>query len=128
MSPFQWISLALLSLLWVRSLRRWAATGQLGVCALQCLVWTAALMGILWPELTTRLAETVGIGRGADLVLYVFCLAFIWISFLLYGRTLRAERALAELVTQFALVGAVRHRPPGDDPATRDGAPPSRTE
>jgi len=40
-------------------------------------VWLTALIAISDPELVTRFANALGIGRGADVVLYLFALAFV---------------------------------------------------
>jgi hypothetical protein len=128
MTPFQWISVAVLSLLLIRSVRRCRVTGHRWMFGAQMLVWTGAIVAILWPQLPNQLALAIGIGRGTDLVLYIFCLAFIAISFALYGRTVRAERAIVELVSQMAIVGAVRHDPPGRGDSEDDRPPAPRAE
>jgi hypothetical protein len=63
----------------------------------------AAGVAIVAPDLVTAVANAVGVGRGTDLVLYVFVLAamFIWIG--LYRRLHELEGRYAELVRSIAL-------------------------
>lgn len=42
-----------------------------------CLLAVAMVVAVLFPDLTNRLAHFVGVGRGADLLLYTVTLAFI---------------------------------------------------
>jgi len=43
-----------------------------------CLLGIAMIVAVLFPDLTTQVAHFVGVGRGADLLLYILALAFIW--------------------------------------------------
>ena len=35
------------------------------------------VIAVLWPDITNKLAKLVGVGRGADLLLYLLSIAFI---------------------------------------------------
>jgi hypothetical protein len=63
----------------------------------------AAGVAILAPDLVTAVANAVGVGRGTDLVLYVFVLAslFIWIG--LYRRLHEMEARFVQLNRAIAL-------------------------
>jgi small membrane protein len=76
-------------------------------------VWLAAGVAIAIPDIIQRLARLVGIDRGADLVLYLFILTFLWVSFYFYSRYVRLQRQLTELVRQMALRGACEGHPRG---------------
>jgi hypothetical protein len=52
---------------------------------------------------TIIIARAVGIGRGTDLVLYLFILGFLGTSFYFYGRVVKLETAITTLVRQAAL-------------------------
>lgn len=63
----------------------------------------AAMVAVLFPDLVTTLANLVGVGRGADLVLYGFVLAsiFVWIG--MYRRLHEIEHRFVELNRSVAL-------------------------
>lgn len=76
---------------------------------------TLAMIGatlILAPETTNRLAASLGIGRGADLVFYLFILfsLFAFARLVIELRTL--QRSILLLTQELAL----RPPPPSDDP------------
>ncbi len=58
---------------------------------------------VAWPELTTRAANLVGVGRGTDLVLYLAVLAFSFLSVALYQRIARLESSITRLTRELAL-------------------------
>jgi hypothetical protein len=78
------------------------------------LVFRLALLGLLGmgvffifnPDLTTRIARSVGVGRGTDLLLYLFCLASIAVFLKLYKKNRTLEEKLTEVARQVALLGA----------------------
>jgi hypothetical protein len=66
-------------------------------------------MGVLFvinPDLTTRIARSVGVGRGSDLLLYLFCLASIAVFLKLYKKNRTVEEKLTQVARQVALLGA----------------------
>ena len=71
-------------------------------------VWTTASAAIVRPDLPQKVALMLGIGRGADVVLYVFVLAFIATSFYFYSRCSALQRDLTKLVRQQAIEQAQR--------------------
>jgi hypothetical protein len=68
----------------------------------------AAALAILFPDRVTSVAHLLGVGRGADLVLYGFVVAsvFVWIG--LYRRLHEMEHRFVQLNRAIALDG----RPP----------------
>jgi hypothetical protein len=65
-----------------------------------------ALVGILLvlaPDLSTDIAHTVGIGRGVDLVIYIFILAGLFYSVTITSELKRMQRQMTALVRQIAL-------------------------
>jgi hypothetical protein len=103
MTAFQWIALPCVALLAGRSALKLARPGRRKTAFWNTLVWGAAFVAILRPNLTTSLAAWLGIGRGADLVLYVFCVAFLLSAFLVYNRFQQMESHLTDIVRQLAL-------------------------
>jgi hypothetical protein len=69
----------------------------------RCCVWFAAAMAIAYPSLVQDIASAIGIGRGADVVLYLFVLLSIGLSFLFYSRYVYLQRQVTELVRHIAL-------------------------
>src|SRR5260370_7189974 len=104
MNAFQWIACSGLALALARDL--WRLRGG----ALWPLPWLvrgtvllAALVAIAQPLLITRLANAIGIGRGADVVLYLFVLAFLGTVFFFYSQQVRLHRDLTTLASHLAL-------------------------
>ena len=113
MSGFQILAVAVLGGLLLRDLWRWSRSGASAVVRLlRCTVWVAAGVAIAVPNIVQRVAEWLGIGRGADVVLYLFVLAFLWVSFFFYSRCLRLEREITELTRHIAIRDATRNEPP----------------
>ena len=71
-------------------------------------VWLAAAILIADPAFTTVVAHWFGIGRGADLVLYLAVLAGLGLALFFYGRQRRLETLLTGLMRREAL-RASRH-------------------
>ncbi len=109
MNLFQWLALSGLALLVARefvSLRN----GRLGprAWALRTAILVAAAATIARPGLVQGLAVSVGIGRGADVVLYGFVLVLIVESFYFYSRTCELRREVTELMRHLAIADARR--------------------
>ena len=68
-----------------------------------------AIIGVVFvlnPELTTKLANLVGVGRGTDLILYLCVIAFFLAFMVLYAKVRNLEAVQTELVRQLALANA----------------------
>ena len=65
--------------------------------------WTAAAAAILRPNITRTVAKAIGIGRGADLVMYCGLLATAIGFFLLYLRFSQLETNITKLVLHMAI-------------------------
>jgi hypothetical protein len=106
---FQIISIPVIAALFVRSIFNFVQGPQRrGLALLGIAVWLAAGVAILWPEVTVRVAAIVGIGRGADLVLYVFVIAFLFSWFFFYTKIFKLEANITELVRYFAIRDAMQ--------------------
>ena len=112
MNLFQIVALSALALVVLWELSR-AGRGGLGgrMWLMRMSVWLAAAAAIARPLLLQELANLLGIGRGADVVLYLLVFAFFGASFFLYARTVVLQRQLTELIRLHALAGARRGRP-----------------
>lgn len=58
---------------------------------------------VLFPDAVTRIAQAVGVGRGADLVLYLLCLTVLFVSMGLYVRLAEMHDRYVELARRLAL-------------------------
>jgi len=67
------------------------------------LLWLAAAVAVWRPDLTTRVAQFLGIGRGADLLLYALALAFLAALFYFYRKSRQLEGDITRLVRHIAL-------------------------
>ncbi|HUS39302.1 MAG TPA: DUF2304 domain-containing protein [Pirellulales bacterium] len=104
MNLFQWIALSIILIvlayeLYV-ALTRPVARG-FWVARVVTLIATG--FAIYRPDVITRLASTIGIQRGADLVLYLTVLTFFATSIFLYARCVRLQRQITLIVRHLAL-------------------------
>ena len=107
MNLFQIVALSVLGLLALRELLQLRhGTAHLRQWLLRTAVLAAAMVAIAQPELTNRFAHAIGIGRGADVVLYLFVLAFLFTSFAFYSRSVKLERQVTVLVGKLAQLEA----------------------
>ena len=63
----------------------------------------AAGVAILWPGSTSRVAHALGIGRGADLVLYLAVIAMLIGFWMIYLRVRQIRREITLLVRHVAI-------------------------
>ena len=75
---------------------------------LRFVVWMAAAAAIYNPGLTSWVANSLGIDRGTDLVLYVFVLAFLLVTFRFYAQGVKLQRQLTQVVRHVAISEAQR--------------------
>lgn len=66
-------------------------------------IWTVGAVAIIWPRSTVVVARSLGIGRGADLLLYVSVLLMLVGFFYVYGRFRRLDRQITVLVRRLAI-------------------------
>jgi hypothetical protein len=112
MTAFQWITVPVLVALFLWDVWHFGK-GPLttGSRLMRMTLWLTAAVAILRPDWVQRIAEMLGIGLGANLVLYVFALGFLWTSFFLYARLVRLRQDLTEVVRQLAISQARRGSP-----------------
>ena len=98
MTLFQVLSISALIVLLAREVRGLWRMPSSQSRWLRAAVWLLAAGAIARPDCIQLLAESVGINRGADLVFYLFVLAFLGASFYFYSRMVRLQRQLTCLV------------------------------
>lgn len=58
---------------------------------------------VLWPDLTTRLAKRIGIGRGTDFLLYLLIVFVYFSAMCILAKFRQVERRQTLLIRQLAL-------------------------
>ncbi|MEL6672427.1 MAG: DUF2304 domain-containing protein [Bacteroidota bacterium] len=101
MKPVQFILLPLLVLLLIvftKRLRKQVLLKGVFICII-----LALMVLTVFPDVTTTLANWVGVGRGVDLVFYFGMLGLSVSCLFLYLRSVRLEEQLTELARTIAL-------------------------
>jgi small membrane protein len=81
------------------------------------------IVAVLWPMLTTYVANAVGVGRGTDLVLYVLVVVFIYNAVATTQRIHGLERTVTALVRELAISRAIVPEPSAPPPTDRVDGP-----
>lgn len=102
MNVFQWMTLPLLAFAVIIEMSRFARDHR-RLRLIRTTVWGIAAVLIAAPEFATSLARIVGIGRGTDLVFYLFMLATVGVLFHLYSQQFQMRQDFVHLVRQEAL-------------------------
>ncbi|GAG38143.1 unnamed protein product [marine sediment metagenome] len=127
MSLFQILLLALAACLFTGSLvatiKGWL-TRREGL--VWTLVWLTAGVTVAWPGVTAIVARALGIGRGADLVLYCSVIVMIVGFLMIYSRLRAVRRDLTLLVRRLAVTEAATttSTPPQESPKKTDDKQP----
>jgi len=109
MTIFQWVGLPLVGLLFLRSAVQLARGVRPRLTIVVSLgIWLSAGIAIARPDVTTALARLLGIGRGADLVIYLVAIAFLVSVFYFYHKYRQLSSELTEVVRSIALDRAER--------------------
>jgi hypothetical protein len=123
MSAFQLLALAVIAGLLLRDFVTWSRSqASLRVRVARVFIWIGAAIAIAIPGLVQSVAEVLGIGRGADVVLYLSVLGFLWVAFYLYARCLRLEREITALTRHLAIRDATRMTRNGIERSSRFGS------
>ena len=118
MNAFQILALTFLTVLAVLTVEAAARGGiRKRIASFWLFIWIAAAVAFAWPRAVGLLAKALGIGRGADLVMYCSVVMTLVGFFYTYTRFRRLDRQLTLLVRRLAIAGA-------KGPAERDGAAP----
>jgi small membrane protein len=108
MNVFQYLVVALLLLLAYATLRAGLRGGiRKRMAAFWLLIWISAGVTAIWPRTTVLVAKFLGIGRGADLVMYSSVLVTLIGFFYIYTRFRRMDRSLTLLVRKLAIENPV---------------------
>jgi len=64
------------------------------------LFWVAVGMVVIWPDSVQKIADHIGIGRGADLVIYISVAVIFYLLFRLNIKTEGLKRDLTKVVRE----------------------------
>ena len=70
-----------------------------------------AVVTVIFPDMTNTIAHWVGVGRGADLLLYLLTMAFIFSIFHAYLQEKRAQKRIVLLARRLAIIEANQREP-----------------
>lgn len=66
-------------------------------------VWFAGVTAIFFPELTSNIAEFLGIGRGVDVIVYASIVIIFYLLFRIYIKIEDTQRQITEVVRKAAI-------------------------
>ncbi len=113
MAQFIFLALMILAMVVVILRYRQRRIGAIGFL-LWLLLWAAASVTVLFPGGTIAMAHFLGIGRGADLVMYLGLILIFYLLFRVYVRLEKIDREMTQLVRATALREADLISPAGD--------------
>ena len=85
------------------------------------LLVAATAIAVLLPETTTVVANAVGVGRGADLLIYMLLVVLGFICLVLHKRTRQLQQQLTELARAIAIQGMAADAPPESSEHSESG-------
>jgi hypothetical protein len=104
MSGFQYLVFGMALIAWYGTVRAVLRGGiRKRIAAFWLLLWAGVAVTTLWPQGTAIVARKLGIGRGADLVMYCSVLAMLVGFFYIYTRFRKLDRTLTLLVRRLAV-------------------------
>jgi hypothetical protein len=113
MNTFQIVFITFCAAQAALALRRYVKTRHVTAAGFLS-AWLAAIVLIANPDMSTLIANSVGIGRGVDFVTYFLLITFLWGHYQHYLRYKRVENEVTLLVRELAIAQASR-------PARGDG-------
>jgi hypothetical protein len=84
----------------------------------------AGAVAVVMPQATDRVANFVGVGRGADLITYIWIIAVLFVLVRYYTKFVELQRNVTELTRELAILRADLEHPA---PARPDAVPPPNT-
>ena len=68
------------------------------------LLIAAAAVAIVFPDITQDAADFVGVGRGADLVVYIWIVAVLFVLLHYYTKFVELQRQLTQMAREVAIL------------------------
>ena len=66
-------------------------------------IWGGLIFVIFFPNLVSKLADIVGIGRGVDVIIYMSIALLFYLVFRLYVKIEETEREITKIVREISL-------------------------
>lgn len=86
--------------LWRRFAHGAAGRGEFAIWAI---IWISAIVFVWNPSVTNKIAGFLGVGRGADALLYISVVVLFYSMLRLYGKMENIEHSISDLVKKIAL-------------------------
>jgi small membrane protein len=75
--------------------------------AILLLVFIATgIVFVLFPQITTQIANKLGVGRGTDLIVYLCIVFFLFVVLRMYAKIRKLEQMVTKIVRENSLRGA----------------------
>lgn len=124
LNVFQWVFVAGIVVLFAVLL---VATARQKLRRREALLWgvvlLAAATAVIWPPVTSYAAQLFGIGRGADLLLYLAVIGMFVGFWMVYMRLRQLRREMTLLVRHHAIEQALRAETAGGADAENSANP-----
>ncbi|MFN0249232.1 MAG: DUF2304 domain-containing protein [Kofleriaceae bacterium] len=83
----------------------------------------AGAVAVVFPDITQDVADAVGVGRGADLVLYITIVMVMFVLLHYYTKFVELQKNVTDLTREIAILRAeVERVAPSDQAPSRDAA------
>jgi hypothetical protein len=97
----------LVILIWIKIFKQWHKNKMSLLTFLIWFVLWAAILLVFWqPDLTTYLANFLGIGRGADLIVYLSIVLIFYLIFKIFIRLDKTDKLITKMVREDAIKNA----------------------
>ncbi len=97
----------LVILIWIKIFKQWQKNKMsLLIFSIWFVLWAAILLVFWQPDLTTYLANFLGIGRGADLIVYLSIVLIFYLIFKIFIRLDKTDKLITKMVREDAIKNA----------------------
>jgi len=104
MSTIQYFFIIVLILLGYRTVVKWRSRDlRFSEFIFWMALWTAVAIVVVYPKTSTLVANLLGVGRGADLVIYSSLLLIFYLLFRIFMRLKKQDTQITKLVIDSAL-------------------------
>lgn len=73
-------------------------------------IWITGTLAIFLPDLTTKLARFLGIGRGVDIILYASIIIIFYLLFRIYIKIEDTQRQITQIARKIAFKNLSKNR------------------
>ena len=83
---------------------------SIGEFSFWSLLWSAVILAVIFPSVTTEVSRVFGIGRGVDLAIYLSIILLFYLMFRLYVKLDTQSKETTKLVREIAIMNAKRKK------------------